>query len=272
MPRSFCAKPSRIWASAAIARDGELRAADLLPAEQVADRLDGLELVVEVGFEVEFHRRPSYRLRTLAMPCCSRMAARLVLATSSAKALSRKTQVVSPGRGEFLVPLDDALRQRLHLAALDLLGEAGDQDAAADGVHVLAGDRARLDGHAEVEAELEQQLVEDVRLGAVGLQVLDGVEQRLVEVVAVRLPRADVAGVELEDAEAEVAANIGFSSLIFFAARRRRSLVSSAMLRGLPSLSQNSAATFWSLSSGSRALGAGRGCSGGSRHRLRSAP
>jgi hypothetical protein len=30
------------------------------------------------------------------IPCCSRMAARLVLATSSAKALSRKTQVVSP--------------------------------------------------------------------------------------------------------------------------------------------------------------------------------
>jgi len=38
-----------------IARDGELGAACLLPTKQVADRFDGLELVVEVGFEVEFH-------------------------------------------------------------------------------------------------------------------------------------------------------------------------------------------------------------------------
>ena len=63
-----------------------------------------------------------------------------------------------------------------------------------------------LDGHAEVEAELEQQLEEDVRLGAVGLQVLDGSSSSVcARFVAVRLPRPDVAGVELEDAEAEVA-------------------------------------------------------------------
>lgn len=37
-----------------------------------------------------------HRLRTFLMPCCCRMAAMLVLATSSAKALSRNTQVVSP--------------------------------------------------------------------------------------------------------------------------------------------------------------------------------
>ena len=39
----------------------------------------------------------------------------------------------------------------------------------------------------------------------------------------------------------------GVSAWIFFPARRRRSLVSSAILRGLPSLS---AAIFWSLFSG----------------------
>src|SRR5690606_36690440 len=33
----------------------ELGAADLMPAKQVADRLDGLELVVEIGLEVELH-------------------------------------------------------------------------------------------------------------------------------------------------------------------------------------------------------------------------
>ena len=41
-----------------ITRHGELGAADLLPAEQVADGRDGLELVVEVGLQVEHHERP----------------------------------------------------------------------------------------------------------------------------------------------------------------------------------------------------------------------
>ena len=62
-----------------------------------------------------------------------------------------------------------------------------------------------FDGHRQVEAELEQQLEEDVLLGAVGLEVLDGVFERFGEVLAVRLPRPNVAGGKLEDAEAEVA-------------------------------------------------------------------
>ena len=35
--------------------DRELGVADLLAAKQVADRFDGLELVIKVGFKVEFH-------------------------------------------------------------------------------------------------------------------------------------------------------------------------------------------------------------------------
>mmetsp|Transcript_41607 Transcript_41607/g.97687 ORF Transcript_41607/g.97687 Transcript_41607/m.97687 type:complete len:348 (-) Transcript_41607:6528-7571(-) len=46
--------------------------------------------------------RHGQRLRTLAMPCCSRMAARLVLATSFSKALSRNTQVTSPAGSSAL--------------------------------------------------------------------------------------------------------------------------------------------------------------------------
>ena len=38
-----------------VSRDGELGPADLLPAEQIAHRLNCLELEVEIGFEVEFH-------------------------------------------------------------------------------------------------------------------------------------------------------------------------------------------------------------------------
>ena len=84
------------------------------------------------------------------------------------------------GRGQCLVPLHDTLRQRLHLARGDLLGEAGEQHAAADRCGLsLPAIVLLLDRHAEVEAELEQQLEEDVRLGAVGLQVLDGIVERL---------------------------------------------------------------------------------------------
>ena len=85
------------------------------------------------------------------------------------------------------------------------MGEADEKRARADAVDGLAGDGLLLDGHGEVEAEFEQQLEEDVRLGAVGLEVLDGGFERFGKVLAVRLPRPDVAGGQLEDAEAEVA-------------------------------------------------------------------
>ena len=41
--------------------------------------------------------------------------------------------------------------------------------------------------------------------GAAWFEMFDGIEQGLVELVAIRVPGADVAGVEPEDAEAEVA-------------------------------------------------------------------
>ena len=111
---------------------------------------------------------------------------------------------------QCLVPRHEAEGQRLHVGLRDGGREADEQRAAADGVDVMRLLRGsatcfRLDGHAEVEAELEEQLEEDVLLGAVGLEVLDGGFEGLGEVVAVRLPRPDVAAGELEDAEAEVA-------------------------------------------------------------------
>ena len=78
---------------------GELGAANLLALEEGADGLDGGVLVVQVGFEMELH---AYKLRTLSRPCWLRMAVRLVLVTSSAKALSRKTMVVSPAGASSL--------------------------------------------------------------------------------------------------------------------------------------------------------------------------
>ena len=45
----------RRWGIGAILRDGKFRAANLLSTKEVADRLYGLELVIKIGLEVEFH-------------------------------------------------------------------------------------------------------------------------------------------------------------------------------------------------------------------------
>ena len=63
----------------------------------------------------------------------------------------------------------------------------------------------RFDRHVEVKTELEEQFEEDVLLGAVGLEMLNGGFKGFGELVAVWVPRPDVAAGELEDAEAEVA-------------------------------------------------------------------
>ena len=186
-PRSF-SSPARLSCAAGVLRDGKLRAAGLLAPEEVAYRLDCGVLEVEVGLKVQFHVIPSYRLLTFSSPCCWRMAVRLVLATSSAKALSRNTTVRFARRGQFLVPCDDAQRQRLHFGGGDLLGQADEQGARADAVDCLAGNALLFDGHGEVETELEEQLEEDVRLGAVGLQVLGVLLQCRGKVFAVRFP------------------------------------------------------------------------------------
>jgi hypothetical protein len=57
----------------------------------------------------------------------------------------------------------------------------------------------------EIKAQLEQQLKENVLLGAVGLEVLYGGFKGFGDLVAVWVPLQDVCGVQLEDAEAEVA-------------------------------------------------------------------
>ncbi len=67
MPRSFCAKVRRLLRVQIAVRDGELGAADFLAAEQVADGLDGSVLVVEIGFEVQFHGFPSKLINHIVM-------------------------------------------------------------------------------------------------------------------------------------------------------------------------------------------------------------
>jgi hypothetical protein len=68
----------------------------------------------------------------------------------------------------------------------------------------LARYRLGFDRHGELEAELEKELEEDILFGAIGFHVLDRIEERLRQIFTVRVPGADVRGVELEDAEAEI--------------------------------------------------------------------
>ena len=112
-------------------------------------------------------------------------------------------------RRQLGVPRRHSVGEGFDVVPGNLVVEASDQRTGADGTDQLARDGARLDGHAEIKPELQQQLVEDVLLTAVGLDVFDVGQQRPFQVVTVRFPGADVGGVELEDAKAEVAREHG---------------------------------------------------------------
>ena len=108
------------------------------------------------------------------------------------------------GRGELVTPLHDPQGQWLGIGRLDLRREAGEEHAAADAFHLFARDLLRLDRDAEIEAGLEEDVVDEIVVGAVGLNVVDRFGDRRGDILRGRIPRLDIAGVELEDAEAEV--------------------------------------------------------------------
>ena len=118
-----------------------------------------------------------------------------------------------PGGGQGFVPVHHAQSERLHFFPGDGRGEADEQCACADAVYGLACDLTLLHRHCQVEAQFQEQLEEDVCLGAVGFEVVDGVFQRFSEIGPVRFPCADVAAGQLEDAETEVARKEG---VLFF--------------------------------------------------------
>lgn len=72
---------------------------------------------------------------------------------------------IASGR-KLLSPCNDARRQHIHFSARNCRCKAGHQDTAAHRMHVLASDRAKFDGHAQIEAKFKQQLIENVGLCA----------------------------------------------------------------------------------------------------------
>ena len=103
---------------------------------------------------------------------CFRVSARFVLATSSAKALSRNTTVDSPAGERASYPVRYADREGLHIITGDRVIEADNQRTGTNRMYGLVRDRFRLDGHTEIEAELHKQLVEYVLFGSAWLDMV----------------------------------------------------------------------------------------------------
>ena len=91
------------------------------------------------------------------------------------------------------MPCNNALRQRLNLITGDMSGKADKQHATADGVNLFACKCPFLDRNTEVKAKFEEQLIENVRLGAVTLQMFNGVKECFFDIITIRFPGIDVA-------------------------------------------------------------------------------
>ena len=75
------------------------------------------DLLSYLGNDVYFTTNShAQRLRTFPRPRCSRIAVRFDLAPSSAKALSRKTMVVSPGGRHLFEPIRDTVAEDLNVS------------------------------------------------------------------------------------------------------------------------------------------------------------
>ena len=75
-------------------------------------------------------------------------------------------------RIKLLMPGNNALRERLNLIPRDKRGKADEQNAPADRVNLFTGKPPFLDRNTKVKAKLEEQLIKNIRFGAISLQVL----------------------------------------------------------------------------------------------------
>lgn len=85
---------------------------------------------------------------------------------------------------ELLVPLGNAEGEQFDVFPIDPLVKTGDQRTDADGTDRFVHDGLGLDGHAQVHAKLDQQIVKDVVLATIRLDVVDAVEKRPLPIVA----------------------------------------------------------------------------------------
>ena len=94
---------------------------------------------------------------------------------------------------KLFVPCNNALGERLNLITGDMSSKADKQHTTADGVNLFTCKRPFLDRNTEVKAKFEEQFIENVRLGAVSLQMIYRVGKSKLKVLAIRFPGIDVA-------------------------------------------------------------------------------
>ena len=191
-------------------------------------------LVVEVGLKMEFHR-PSLQAAHVGDAVLVQDRGDVGLGDVVGEAAILEHARWCRRRAPAPCATRRSRRQRLDHLLRQSVGKAGDQRAAADGMDGLARDRLRLDRHAEIEAELEQQLVEDVLL-ACGLA--RGARRSSAGCFRGRPRPAPTRGCS-DDASLKTrkprspANERSCSALELSSGARRRSLVSSAMFQRL---------------------------------------
>ena len=156
--------------SGSVSGDREFGSAGFLSVEKATNGFDGLKLIIEVGLEVEFHGSRSEatdRFEAVLVEDGRQVGLGHVIGE---RAVAKDHDTLASW-GLLFVPRDYAKSQGLGLPLRDGAGEADEENATADAVDGLVGNGALNDRHAEVEAELEEQLEEDILLRAVGLEV-----------------------------------------------------------------------------------------------------
>ena len=131
-----------------IAGDGELRAADLLPAEQVADRLDGRRAGSRGWVRSAVSWFAPLQAPHVFQPVLLEDGGEVGLGHVVGEGAVAEDDVRLAGRGQFLVPGDDAERQRLHLLAAILAARQTSSVPAPMLWTVLPAMVFCFDGHA----------------------------------------------------------------------------------------------------------------------------
>ena len=134
--------------------------------EKSAHCFDGLELVIEVGLEVEFHGirlQAADGFEAVLLEDGHQVGLGHVIGEG---AVAEHDGALSY-RGLFLVPRDHPKSHGIRLGLGDGFGEADQENAATDAVDRLTGNVALNDWHGEIQAELEEEFKENVLLGTV---------------------------------------------------------------------------------------------------------
>jgi hypothetical protein len=102
------------------------------------------------------------------------------------------------------VPVCDAEGKRFDGRLIDVFVQAHDKGTGSDRVDSTLRDCPRFDGNAEVESELQEEFIKNVLLVAIFFEVVDAVEDGLVDIFGLGIPRTYVGCIEAEYPEVQI--------------------------------------------------------------------